>query len=86
MKEYLPHIGSRQKWFFPTENLKVGDVVMVIDHNASRREWKVGRIERTYPGRDQLVRVVEVQAGDKILNRPVTRISPLEFADVIIEQ
>lgn len=81
MKEYLPHIGSRQKWFFPTENLKVGDVVMVIDPNASRREWKVGRIERTYPGRDQLVRVVDVRVGDKILNRPVTRISPLEFAD-----
>ena len=81
MKEYLPHIGSRQKWFFPTENLKVGDVVMVIDPNASRREWKVGRIERTYPGGDQLVRVVDVRVGDKILNRPVTRISPLEFAD-----
>ena len=81
MKEYLPHIGSRQKWFFPTENLKVGDVVMVIGPNASRREWKVGRIERTYPGRDQLVRVVYVRVGDKILNRPVTRISPLEFAD-----
>ncbi|KAL9987286.1 hypothetical protein ACROYT_G001568 [Oculina patagonica] len=81
MKEYLPHIGSRQKWFFPTENLKVGDVVMVIDPNAARRDWKVGRIERTYPGRDQLVRVVDVRVGDKILNRPVTRISPLEFAD-----
>ena len=81
MKEYLPHIGSRQKWFFPTENLKVGDVVMVIYPNASRREWKVGRIERTYPGRDQLVRVVDARVGDKILNRPVTRISPLEFAE-----
>ena len=54
---------------------------MVIDPNASRREWKVGRIERTYPGRDLLVRVVEVRVGDKILNRPATRISPLEFAD-----
>ena len=68
MKEYLPHIGSHQKWFFPTENLKVGDVVMVIDPNASRRDWKVGRIERMYPGRGQLVRVVDVRVGDKILN------------------
>ena len=81
MKEYLPHIGSRQKWFFPTENLKVGDVVMVIDPSAARREWKVGRIERTYPGSDQLVRVVDVRVGDKILKRSVTRISPLEFAE-----
>ena len=80
MKEYLPHIGSRHKWFFPAVNLKVGDVVMVIDPNAARREWKVGRIECTYPGRDDLVRVVDVRVGDKVLRRPISRISPLEIA------
>ena len=79
MKEYLPHISSRPKWFYPSENLKIGDVVMVIDLSASRREWKVGRIERTYPGSDKLIRVVDVRVGDKLLNQPVTRISPLEF-------
>ena len=81
MKEYLPHIGSRQKWFFPTENLKIGEVVMVIDPCAARREWKVGHIERTYPGSHQLVRVVDVRVGDKVLKRSVSRISPLEFAN-----
>jgi len=81
MKEYLPHIGSRQKWFFPTENLKIGDVVMVIDPCVARREWKVGRIEQTYPGSDQLVRVVDVRVGNKVLKRSVNRISPLEFAN-----
>ena len=81
MKEYLPHIGSQQKWFFPTENLKVGDVVMVFDPSTARKEWKVGRIECTYPGRDQLVRVVDVRVGDKLLKRSVTRISPREFAE-----
>ena len=47
MKEYLPYIGSRNKWFSPSANLKVGDVVMVIDPSAARREWKVGLIEHT---------------------------------------
>ena len=36
MKEYLPHIGSRQKCFLPTENLKIGDVIMVINPCAAR--------------------------------------------------
>ena len=81
MKEYLPHIGSRHKWFFPEVNLQVGDVVMVIDPNAARRERNVGRIECTYPGRDQLVRVADVRVGDKVLRRPVTRISPLEITN-----
>ena len=74
MRKYLPHIGSHQKWFCPMENLKVGDVVTVIDQNAARREWKVGRVERTYPGRDQLVRDVDVRVGEKVLKRPITRI------------
>lgn len=81
MKEYLPYIGSRHKWFLPSANLKVGDVVIVIDPNAARREWKFGRIECTYPGRDQLVRVVDVRIGGKVLKRPITTISPLEISD-----
>ena len=54
---------------------------MVFDPSTARREWKVGRIECTYPGSDQLVRVVDVRVGDKLLKRSVTRISPLEFAE-----
>ena len=82
MKEYLPHIGFRHKWFLPTANLKEDDIVVIIDPNAARREWKIGRIQRTYPGSDELVRVVDVRVGDKVLKRPITRISPLEIQDV----
>ena len=84
MKEYLPHIGSRQKWFLPMESLKVGDIVMVIYPSVIRREWNVGRIECIecmYPGSDHLVRVVDAQVEDKVLKRSVTRISQLEFTD-----
>ena len=52
MREYLPSIGSRQKWFQPSKNLTVGDVVLVIDPDAPRRDWKLGRIEAVHPGKD----------------------------------
>ena len=81
MREYLQHIGSRPKWFFPVDNIQVGDVVIVIDPNAARRDWKVGRIEQTYPDPDGLVRVVDVRVKDKVLKRLITRISPLEIQD-----
>ena len=67
MKEYLPQIGSRQKWYFCNDNLRVGDVVVVIDPGTVRRQWKVGRIEQTYPGPDGLVRVVDVRVNGKTL-------------------
>ena len=68
MREYLPHIGSRRKCFFPEYKIQVGDVVVVIDPDAARREWKVARIDQTYPGPDGLVRVVDVRVKDKVLN------------------
>ena len=82
MREYLPHVGSRPKWFFSADNIKVGEVVVIIDPSAARRSWKVGRIEQTYPGPDGLVRVVDVRVKDKVLKRPITRISPLEIRNI----
>jgi len=81
MKEYLPQIGSRQKWYFHNNNLRVGDVVVVIDPGTVRRQWNVGRIEQTYPGPDALVQVVDVWANGKTFKRPITKISPLEIQD-----
>ena len=65
MKEYLPQIGSRAKWYFRNHNLRVGDVVIVIYPGTVRRLWNVGRIEQTYPGPDGLVRVVNARVNGK---------------------
>ena len=52
MREYLPSNGSRPKWFQPSKNLTVGNLGLVIDPDAPRRDWKLGRIEAVYPGND----------------------------------
>ena len=68
--------------FFPADNIQVGDVVIVIDPNAARWEWKVGHIKQTYSGPDGPVRVVDVRVKDKVLKQPISRISPLEIQDI----
>ena len=68
MKEYLPQIGIKLKWYFPSDNLRVGDVVVVVDPGTVRRQWNVGRIVQTYNGPDGLVRLVDVSVNDKTLN------------------
>jgi hypothetical protein len=35
-KEFLPSLNLRSKWFHLQRNLKVGDVVLVVDPNAKR--------------------------------------------------
>ena len=65
--EYLPQIGSRQKWYLCNDNLYVGDVVVVIDSRTVRGEWNVRCIKQTYPGPDRLMRVVNIWVNGKTL-------------------
>ncbi|XP_062533380.1 uncharacterized protein LOC134202389 [Armigeres subalbatus] len=51
LKEYLPIITRRCKWFQDVADLAVGDLVLVVDGKA-RNQWLRGRIEEVIPGRD----------------------------------
>jgi hypothetical protein len=79
MREYITSLGSRSKWFIKKENVKEGDMVLVIEPGTPRRQWRLGKIERVYPGADGSVRVVDVKVGDKIYRRSIGCVSPLEF-------
>ena len=52
---------------------------MVEDQNAIRGNWKLGLVKNIYPGRDNLVRDVEVEVVSKdgvktLLSRPVQKL------------
>ena len=85
-KEFLPSLNVRKKWFHPRHNLKEGDVVLIVEPNASRGEWPLGRVIEAYPGDDGLVRVVKVKAKNKEYLRPVHRLCPLEYVEDSAEE
>ena len=80
-KEFLPSLNVRKKWFHPRHNLKEGDVVLIVEPNASRGEWPLSRVIEAYPGDDGLVRVVKVKAKNKEYLRPVHCLCPLEYVE-----
>ncbi len=79
-KCYLPSLVRRKKWKTKQQNLAIGDVVLMIDSNQPRGQWKLGPIIKTFPGEDGLVRVVEVQADTGIYKRAVHHLCLLERA------
>lgn len=81
IKEFLPSLNVRKKWFQAKRNLRPGDVVLVVEPNAKRGEWPLGRIQEALPGADGLVRVVKVKVGKKLYERPVHRLCLLEYND-----
>lgn len=51
-EEYLSTLNTPKKFREAIENLKVGDVVLVVDQNAPRSQWHLGRVEQVFPGQD----------------------------------
>ncbi|XP_055527542.1 uncharacterized protein LOC129720134 [Wyeomyia smithii] len=77
LKEYLPVITRRCKWFKDVKDLEVGDLVLVAD-GAARNQWARGRIERVIPGRDGRVRQALVRTSSGTLRRPAVKLAVLD--------
>ena len=76
-EEFLATLNTRKKWREARDNLKDGDVVLVVDQNAPQGKWHLGRVMEEFPGRDGQVRVVRVKVQGHDYIRPITRLCPL---------
>ncbi|XP_075150517.1 uncharacterized protein LOC142224622 [Haematobia irritans] len=75
--EYLNELHRRYKWKRPSVNLQENDLVVIKDEKVAPSEWKLGRIEKTYLGSDQNVRVVDVRTVNGVITRPIVKIIKL---------
>lgn len=76
-REYLHTLQNRPKWTNSQKNFEIGDLVLVHEDNVSPLQWKRGRVTKVIPGRDQVVRVVEVKTASGLFTRPTVKLSPL---------
>nr|XP_054769202.1 uncharacterized protein LOC129276822 [Lytechinus pictus] len=74
VKEYLPQLQARQRWVSPRRNIQVGDVVLLVDQNAPRNSWLLGRVLQTRPDRKGLIRQCEVKTKMGVRLRPVSKL------------
>jgi len=78
--EYLRTLQSRPKWYTTQPNMDIGVLVLIQDDdpNWGPLRWKLGRIIKTYPGHDGLIRVCDVKTpSGSVYKRPITKLSPL---------
>lgn len=64
VREYLPGIAIREKWHVDRE-VKVGDECLLFDKDVERRLWKKGVVTQVHPGRDGVVRVVDIETMEE---------------------
>lgn len=81
LKEFLPMLGGRKKWFQEKRDHCVGDIVLIVDPDQPRGRCPLGRIVDVYPGADGHVRAVGVRVGKNEFKRSVTRLCLIESND-----
>jgi hypothetical protein len=75
--EVLPELAPRTKWYKIFPELKVGDVVLVIEEGIPRGQWKIAVVEETKKSVDQIVRSAKIRMNGKLFDRPIINLFPL---------
>lgn len=79
--EYLYQMQQRSKGREIQNNLKVGQIVLIIEDNLPPTKWLMGKIIELYPGDDNLLRVVKLKTQHTELKRPIHKLCLLPTQD-----
>ncbi|XP_066956312.1 uncharacterized protein [Macrobrachium rosenbergii] len=81
--DYIRNLPGAIKGFVSKCNVKKGSVVLVKEDNVRRLSWPLGVIIEVYPGKDGVIRSVDVKTSKGIINRPVQKLHDLEISNVL---
>lgn len=80
--EYLPQCQVRGRWLSKTRPLKINDVVIIKGESTHPTRWKLGRVIKLHPGRDDIIRVVTLKtANGTELCRPIVKLCRLPIQE-----
>ena len=81
IREYIPTLIQRNKWKVRGRQLSVNDIVLLVDFNAPRGQWSLGRVIEVYPGSDGIVRNVRVCTSSGEYKRSIQKCCLILEAD-----
>jgi hypothetical protein len=76
-KEYLARLQQRPKWYVSQSNISVNDLVLIKNELTPPLKWRLARVLKLHPGRDEKVRVVTLKTESGELTRPITKLCRL---------
>lgn len=75
--EVLSQLQPRPKWCQASPEVHIGTLVLISEDNLPPMMWKIGRIEKVFPGPDGLVRVAAVRTNQGMYTRSIRRLAVL---------
>lgn len=78
VREVLPELRNRTKWYQDQRPIETGDIVIVVDDGAARNCWMKGIVTELHPGPDKKVRSVTIKTAIGTYKRPVAKLVVLD--------
>lgn len=75
--ECIHRYQSISKWHHPSNDIKVGSMVLLSDERFPPTKWPLARVLALHPGSDGLTRVVTLKTSTSTLTRPISKLSIL---------
>jgi len=82
VREYVPDLARRGKWYAKQPPLTIGSVVLIVDENLPRNTWPKGIVTDVVLAKDQQVRSATIKTAHGILRRPVTKLTVLNVGKI----
>lgn len=76
-QEYIAELQTRTKWQYNTDTIVPNTLVLIKDENMPPLKWRLGRVIRTFPGKDGLARIADIRTANGVIQRSYPRICPL---------
>ncbi len=77
LREYVPSSNFRPKWRTPARELKIGDLVWLVEDSSIRGNYPLARIQNLCYGADSVARSAELKLSNRELVRPVCKPVPV---------
>jgi hypothetical protein len=80
-REYVSQLQQRTKWKSATKTIQPGNLVILVEENLAPLCWSLGRVQETYPGKDGVVRVINIKTNKGTYIRTVSKVYVLPISD-----
>ncbi|XP_049869025.1 uncharacterized protein LOC126368869 [Pectinophora gossypiella] len=79
--EYVSELQQRTKWKVRSKALRLNDLVLLKDDSVPPLCWRLGRVNKMFPGSDGVPRVADVMTSRGLVRRAINRICLLPTED-----
>ena len=78
-REYLDLLHTRSKWQTTRDDMRVGDLVILVDESTKRHGWKMARVVRVFKRDNHVIKVVVKRSDGREIEKDRTKVVHLEL-------